>query len=244
MPGLPLQNLRWEKFCQSYVRGPIAGNATACYVAAGFAGEGSQTARSGAHRLLHKDVVQARIAELQADLVCAEERAATTAFERLCLDKEVVLSGIAQLGFANILDYLRRSETGDIVIDLGAVERARAAGIVEVVSTEHGEGPDRKRSMRVKLCDRHAPLVTLGRHFGLFADNRISEADALKNLSEEELMRRCDEIDAELGLPPTQWPGRPARVPAGDARPAAAAADTTPDATVAADATPPEVSET
>jgi len=195
MPGLPLQNVRWEKFCQAYVRGPAAGNATACYVAAGFAEDATQaSARAAACRLLNKPIVRARIGELQADLVQVEERAVTAAADRLSLSKQLVLGQIARLGFANVLDYVRRDDDGNVVIDLGAVKRDEAAGIVELSVTERGEGPERVSRMRIRLCDRHAPLVSLGKHFGLFAAKREDAQDELRHLSADELQAKIDSL--------------------------------------------------
>ena len=198
MSGLPLQNVRWEKFCQAYVRGATAGNATACYVAAGFAEDATQaSARAAACRLLNKPIIRARFAELQADLVEVEQRAVTTAADRLSLSKQLVLGQIARLGFANVLDYVRRDDDGNIVIDLGAVNRDEAAGIVELSMTERGEGPDRVSRMRIRLCDRHAPLVSLGKHFGLFADKQ-EDQNPLRHLSADELWRHNAELQAKI----------------------------------------------
>jgi phage terminase small subunit len=198
MPGLPLQNVRWEKFCQAYVRGPAAGNATASYVAAGFAEEATQASmRAASCRLLNKPIIRTRISELQADVIQVEERAVAAAADRLSLSKQLVLGQIARLGFANVLDYVRRDDDGNVVIDLGAVKRDEAAGIVELSMTERGEGPDRVSRMRIRLCDRHAPLVSLGKHFGLFADKH-EDQDPLRHLSADELERHNAELQAKL----------------------------------------------
>jgi phage terminase small subunit len=198
MPGLPLQNLRWERFCQAYVHGETSGNATASYVAAGFAADGTDVSRRvGAYRLLHKPPVRARIAELESDRAGTAQRAVAAAADRLSLSKQLVLAQLARLGFANVLDYVRRSETGGVVIDLGAVRRDEAAGIVELAVTEKGEGPDRVSVMRLKLCDRHAPLVSLGKHLGLFTDKKDPQ-DHLRHLTIDDLKRRRAELEQEI----------------------------------------------
>jgi phage terminase small subunit len=198
MPGLPLQNLRWERFCQAYVHGETSGNATASYVAAGLGAEGTDVSRRvGAHRLLNKPPVRARIAELQTDFAGTAQRAVAAAADRLSLSKQLVLGQLARLGFANLLDYVRRSETGGVVIDLGAVTRDEAAGIVELTVTERGEGSDRVSVMRIKLCDRHAPLVSLGKHLGLFTDRKDPQ-DHLRHLTIDDLQRRCAELQHEI----------------------------------------------
>jgi uncharacterized small protein (DUF1192 family) len=213
MPGLPLQNPRWEKFCHAYVQGPAAGNATASYLAAGFS-DADGSARTGGYRLMNKPVIRTRIAELQTDLVQVEQRALTVAADRLALSQQLILAQIARLGFANPLDYVRRDENGNTVIDLGAVKRDEAAGIVELSVTSRGEGPDRVTQTRIRMCDRHAPLVSLGKHFGLFNDKKQNE-DPLRHLSAEELRQRNAELQAKIDRMEGQRP----ETQTGDARP-------------------------
>lgn len=199
MPGLPLQNPRWEKFCHAYVRGPTAGNATASYLAAGFAADGTQgsSARVGAYKLMNKPVVSARITELQADVGQTEERAIAMATDRLALSQQMILGQFVRFGFAHMLDYVRRDEHGNTVIDLGAVTRDQAAGIVELTVTERGEGPNRVSQTRIKLCDRQAALVSLGKHFGLF-NQKKEDQNPLRHLSAEELQRHNMELQQKI----------------------------------------------
>ena len=200
MPGLPLQNPRWEKFCHAYVQGPTAGNATASYLAAGFAADGTQgsSARVGAYKLMNKPVVSARITELQADVGQTEERAIAMATDRLALSQQMILGQFVRFGFAHMLDYVRRDEHGNTVIDLGAVTRDQAAGIVELTVTERGEGPNRVCQTRIKLCDRQAALVSLGKHFGLFDSKKDDPRADLRHLGPEELRRRNAELQAKI----------------------------------------------
>jgi len=199
MAGIPLKNPRWEKFCRAYVEGPAAGNATASYVAAGFAGEGTQTARSGAFRLLHKECIRIRVEELQMAAVRRDEQALAKAADRLSLREEAILRQLACMGFANILDYLRRDETGELVVDLAAIERDQAAGIVELVVNETDDGEKRKKTTRVRLGNRHAALVALGKHFGMFIGKK-EERDEILQLSEEELKRELAEHQRQRGV--------------------------------------------
>jgi hypothetical protein len=193
MAGVPLLNPRWEKFCQAYVSGPTAGNATASYVEAGFAGEGTQTARSGAFRLLNKDIIRKRVGEIQAAQARLAERALAKVADRLSLRDEAILGQLLKMGFANMFDYVRRDENGELVVDLGAIDRDQAVGIVELVIHETGEGETRKRTMRVRLGNRHAPLVSLGKHLGLFAE-KPEKDDRLRNKSTEDLQRQVTEL--------------------------------------------------
>ena len=61
-----LHNLRHERFCQEYVRGPHAGNATSAYEAAGFKRHKSQ-----ASRLANAPHIVARVTELRAAMAQA-----------------------------------------------------------------------------------------------------------------------------------------------------------------------------
>src|SRR5262249_13950507 len=61
----PLKNLRWERFCQAYVRGETAGNGQASYRAAGFR-TNLRSADVSARRLLKKQSIRSRIGALQA----------------------------------------------------------------------------------------------------------------------------------------------------------------------------------
>jgi hypothetical protein len=198
MAGVPLLNPRWERFCHAYVSGPTAGNATASYVAAGFAGEGTQTARSGASRLLCKDIIQTRIGEIQAAEARHAEQAMVKAAERLGLREEVIAGQWLKMGFANIFDYVRRDEKGELVVALGAIERDQAVGIVELIVDERGEGEKRRRIMRVRLGNRNAALVSLGKYIGMFADK--PEQDALRKTSTEDLKRKLAELNRKRGV--------------------------------------------
>lgn len=198
MAGIPLQNPRWEKFCHAYVSGPTAGNATASYVAAGFAGEGTQTARSGAFRLLHKPIIQTRIGEIQAAQARVAERALAKAVDRLALREEAIAGQFMRMGFANMFDYVRRDENGELIVDLGAIERDQAAGIVELVVNEKGEGENRRRTMRVRLGNRNAALVSLAKCLGMFAE-KPKDAE-LRSKSTDDLKRQIAELKRQRGV--------------------------------------------
>jgi hypothetical protein len=198
MAGIPLQNPRWEKFCQAYVEGPTAGNATASYAAAGFSGENTPTARSGAFRLLHKPVIQTRVGELQAAQARRAELALSKAVDRLSLREEAILGQWFRTGFANVFDYVRRDENGELVVDLGAIERDQAAGIVELVVNEKGEGDKRRRTMRVKLGNRNAALVSLAKCLGMFA-GKPKDAE-LRSKSTDELKRQLADLTRKRGV--------------------------------------------
>jgi phage terminase small subunit len=164
-----LENPRWEKFCEAYVRGETAGNAAASYEAAGFKGD-----RRDAAKLRQRSDISRRIDELQAELSGIEAAATAAALEELKITKEAVLSELAKLAFSNILDYLRITPDGGVVVDFSRLDRDKAAAIKEVVIETfvdgRGDGAQRVRRIRFKLADKLAALVAIGRHLGMFVD--------------------------------------------------------------------------
>jgi phage terminase small subunit len=198
MTGLPLKNPRWEKFCQRYVRGETAGNATASYLAAGFTSSRAN-AKVHASRLMRTPAVPARIAELQRDMLEMEETALKTATDRLALRKHAVLNEMANIGFANLLNYVRQNADGDLVIDLAAIERDQGAGLVELQMTDTGEGEKRRRTVKIKLGDKFPALVHLGKHLGLFVERKGESDDDLRRMSEDELRNELARLQREDG---------------------------------------------
>jgi phage terminase small subunit len=194
MPGLPLDNPRWEKFCQAYVQGESAGNAAGAYRAAGYSGATPRNAL----RLLNHPKIRARIAMLQRDIVHMEQCAMTTVTERLAMRRESVLGELASIGFARITDYVRQTPDGELAIDFAAIERDKAAGVVELRMIETVEGDRRKRDVRIKLGNKVGALAYLGKHLGLFVE-RIEENDdeSLRHLTVDELKLRLAEFQRQ-----------------------------------------------
>ena len=207
MPGLPLNNPRWEKFCQAYVLGEAAGNAAGSYRAAGYSGATPRNAL----RLLNNPAIRARIATLQRDIVAMEECAMTTVTERLARRRESVLGELANIGFARITDYVRQTRDGELVIDFVAIERDKGAGIVELRMTETVDGDKRKRDVRIRLGNKVAALAYLGKHLGLFVE-RIEENDdeSLRHLTVDELKQRAAELQRQYEEQERRRPGTPA----------------------------------
>ncbi len=74
-----------------------------------------------------------------------------------------VLRELAKIGFSNMADYTRVTENGDLVLDTSTLTRDQMAVISEV-------GYDAAGNPKIKLADKRAALVDLGRHFKLFTD--------------------------------------------------------------------------
>lgn len=100
--------------------------------------------------------------------------------DKLEISTERVLQGLAQLAFSNVQDFGSVDEDGEFAIDLKAVTRNQFAAVSEITSrvtrvaggkTKGKDQPQiTERVTKLKLTDKRAPLVDLGRHLGLFSD--------------------------------------------------------------------------
>ena len=184
MPALV--NTRHELFCQNLTKGM---SDVAAYEAAGYARD-----LGNACHLAQKPHIRARVQELMER---AGRRAEITATR--------VLQEMAKLAFYNPADYIKIDEDGSAIVDLSKLDRDQAAAITEVIS-ERGE--DGKVKTRIKLADKKAALVELGRHFGLWIE-RVEHGrpgDFSDIQSTEELIEKIrtelgpDDADALLAL--------------------------------------------
>jgi phage terminase small subunit len=101
--------------------------------------------------------------------------ATARAVAKLAISKEHVLSELAKLAFANMLDYIEIGADGQPRVDLSALTPDQAAAIHEVVvetrTEERDDGPPIVIvKAKFKLADKRAALVDIGRHLGLFKD--------------------------------------------------------------------------
>ena len=150
-------NPKQECFCVEYV---VDFNATKAAKRAGYA---ESSAHSQAHDLLKKPEVKARIQEH------IKER-----FEAANISVERVLTEIALMGHANMVDYTRVLPDGTAVVDLSDLTRDQFAAIQEVVVDEYmeGRGEDARevKKVKVKLADKKGNLELLGRYLKMFTD--------------------------------------------------------------------------
>lgn len=140
--------------------------------AAERAGYSRATARQQGARMLSNAVISAEIAEQQA-----------TRFRRLEISADAVLQELAKIAFANMLDYIRITPTGEARVDLSKLTREQAAAIGEITVEEFmertGEGEDgleKVKRVKFKLSDKRAALVDLGKHLKLFTERVQAEA--------------------------------------------------------------------
>jgi len=158
-----------EAFVQAYITNGM--NAVKAYQAA-YPRSSEKAARSNATRLMENDGIQARIAEIMA---VGAERAEVTA--------EEVIRELKKLGFSCIgkavtwrnevvTQELEGGEEGETrtvmvprvtIVPTEDLDKATLDAIAEVSQQANG-------AVRVKMHDKHAALVSLGKHLGLFAD--------------------------------------------------------------------------
>jgi phage terminase small subunit len=80
-----------------------------------------------------------------------------------------VLEELTRIGLANMRDYL--GPRGQVV-DVSQLTREQTAAIQEVTVDTYldGDGAREVKKVRLKLADKRAALVDLGRHHKLFTD--------------------------------------------------------------------------
>jgi phage terminase small subunit len=197
MPILP--NPKHERFAQELAKGK---SADAAYVTAGY-----RENRHNASTLRNKQNILNRLAELleraQQNEVIATERA----IERLAISKERVLSELAKIGFSDIRKAVRwksalvteedNPDGGEVlviktvvtnlveIVPSDELDDATAAAISQVTQNING-------GVTVKLHDKRAALVDIGKHLGMFptkVDMRVEHRRTINEYSEDELER-------------------------------------------------------
>jgi phage terminase small subunit len=160
-----------EAFVQAYVSRGM--NGTKAYRAAYPGCKSDEVARAAAARLLANVSIRARVEEI---LAAGAERAEITV--------EQVLRELAVLGFSDIgkvvrwrpelvYEELEDADNPDqparqvlqsrvLVIDSATLPPEARLAVAEVSQTANG--------FRVKMHDKHAALVSIGKHLGMFTD--------------------------------------------------------------------------
>jgi len=141
------------RFAQEYL---IDLNATQAAIRAGYSKNG---AGQTAHNLLKNTEIAAAIQERRKELI-----------EKVRVTQEMIVTELAALGFANMLDYIGIGEDGLPYPDLSNLTRRQAAALREVSSEmyfEQQEGnPIPVKRIRFRLVDKRAPLMNLAKLLG------------------------------------------------------------------------------
>ena len=176
-----LKNAKHERFAQGISEG--MSNAEA-YVWAGYETNANAAAVS-ATRLLKDAKVQTRIAELLKRREDIEIRATEKAVDKLAISKERILSELAKIGFADIRKAVKwhghliqeqdAPDGGDVLVikntysnnvslvSSDEIDDETAGAIAEVSQSPTG-------GLKIKLHDKQAALVNMGKHLGLFVE--------------------------------------------------------------------------
>lgn len=174
---MPLTD-KQQRFVEEYL---VDLNATQAAIRAGYAASGASVEGT---RLLANAKIASCVAEAQA------KRAARTA---ITADK--VLKELAKIGFSDIRKAVRwYSQTNVAAVDLDEDQQALAgegeirfavANQVELVSSADIDdetaaaiseiGQTASGALKVKLHDKRAALVDIGRHLGMFKDRTVLE---------------------------------------------------------------------
>jgi phage terminase small subunit len=139
--------------------------ADAAYKKAGY-----KPCRKNASRMMTKDDMKTRVAEIQGN---AAVRAEITIAD--------VVRELALIGFANMDDYLTTTDDGDAYVDLSDLTRDQAAAIGEVTIDRYMESSQEDarqiKKMKFKLLDKRAALVDIGKHLGAFPVGGVNIQD-------------------------------------------------------------------
>ena len=155
-------NQKQARFVQEYM---VDLNATQAAIRAGYS---ERTAYSQGQRLL-------KHVEVQAQLQKAMKKRA----ERTEITQDMVVKELAKIGFANLGDFMRVTSGGEPYYDLSDMTPEKSAALSEVTVEDftEGRGPDARdvRRIKLRLCDKRAALVDLGKHLGMFREGASDE---------------------------------------------------------------------
>lgn len=154
-----------RRFVDEYM---IDMNATQAAIRAGYS---EKTAAEMGYENLRKPQIANEIEARRAKLA---EKAGVTV--------ESITAELAKIGFSNMLDYVRTRPDGLAEVDLSTMTRDQAAALTEVkverrkvVNGEEEVAIDEK--VTIKLADKRAALVDLGKHLGMFKDKAEIKVD-------------------------------------------------------------------
>ncbi|WP_168395140.1 terminase small subunit [Acinetobacter indicus] len=183
---MPKLTAKQQRFVEEYL---IDLNATQAAIRAGYSEKTAQ--QMGSENLL-KPVIAEAIQEAQ------NKRA-----ERTEITQDMVLQELAKIGFSNMLDYMTKTDSGDLVPDFSALTRDQAAAIseitVETYTEGRGEDAEEVKRVKFKLGDKRAALVDMGRHLGMFKDKiEHSGKIEISDISDDALDKRIQELESKV----------------------------------------------
>lgn len=138
---------RQEAFCQYYAKGMSGADA------ARRAGYAEKTARSQAGRLLSKDDIRARIAELMRGTV-----------KRCNIDLDRVTQELQAVAFSDMKSFARWTDSGVVLVASNELKPEQSAAVEYVAETTSRDGT---LQVRIKLHSKLRALEALIRCFEL-----------------------------------------------------------------------------
>jgi phage terminase small subunit len=147
---MPKLTPKQQRFVDEYL---IDGNATQAAIRAGYS---AKTARAiGAENLTKPDIA--------ALVKSARETATAKALEKFEVTKERVIGELARLGFSNMQDFASVDAKGTPFLDLSKLNRDQWAAVQQIKVDDDG-------AVTLKLYDKRATLIDLGKAAGLFTE--------------------------------------------------------------------------
>ena len=177
---------RQQRFVDEYM---VDLNATRAAIAAGYS---KTSAAQAGWEVLRNPKVAVEVSRRQARLA-----------ERLSVSSENVISELAKIAFANVGDFYRINDEGQLSLDTDALAdptRTAALSQLDIIDRANGD-----RHIRLKLADKRAALADLDRHLNLAQQHKAAlEAPSLESPEEVRhqalavlhLLRRSKFIDS------------------------------------------------
>lgn len=126
----------------------------------------------------------------------AIERAMKRREERTQVTVNKVVEELAKMAFSNLGDYFTVLESGEAVVDLTGADDHQLAALSEITVDEYveGRGDDARavKRVKIKMADKQAALVQLGRHLGMFNDKLRLED--LRERSDDDIAKELREL--------------------------------------------------
>ena len=151
MPALT--DVRKEAFALAVARGS---QQSAAYAEVWRGNRKKTTLAVVASNLAHEPAVANRIAEIQMQIATRTE-----------ITAQRVLEELAKIGFASYGDFLKLDENGRTTVDVTSLTKDQLAVISEM---EINTSEDGKQRIKVKLHDKRAALMDIGKHLGMFRE--------------------------------------------------------------------------
>lgn len=90
--------------------------------------------------------------------------------DRLGITKDRILQELALIGFGNVKNFVRQdAEGGDTTVPMNELSHEDTAPLTEY-SVETTNGKVKTKKVRIKMADKRAALVDMGKHLGMFKE--------------------------------------------------------------------------